>query len=279
MFHMPLFIFTTGYLCNFNMKEIWTKYFPVYLFGQIIYTLTEYINNGTIKSIWEMSINPNWLMWYLFSCMIWIVLFPFLNRSTEKKTIGSFVIIALAAGFFPWIGQKFSLSRSIVFFPFFAKGYFARKKRTNEQNKTQKYIAFILFVICAFIIMMEDDYIYLFERSPYNDGIRSLFNRIVHLTGAFATIRLALVCVPKQNIPLITFFGKNTLSVYIIHGIVIEIMSMFKIPLLISSILKKSISYYPWRIGIIVTTIFFLSILVIIGIKSLEKQIYCFLKS
>lgn len=116
LFHMPLFAFLSGLFLKDSTGCLrqFRRILPLYLLCQ-----------GTAVLLGQTSWHtPWWVLWYLLSLCFWLpggALLCRLNR-------GKWLILALSfaagclAGEIEWIGRPFSLSRTIVFFPWFCLG-------------------------------------------------------------------------------------------------------------------------------------------------------------
>jgi fucose 4-O-acetylase-like acetyltransferase len=118
-FHMPAFVFLTGYYARFEPKKIVLKLIVPYIIFQVWYV---YFSGNRLQFT-----PPYWILWYLFAVIIWKLLLPLCEKKLKLSLIIA-VIIALLAGFDDTIGYYLSLSRIIVFFPFFLLGNLLSKE-------------------------------------------------------------------------------------------------------------------------------------------------------
>ena len=65
IFHIPLFVFISGYLAKFKIKDI-MKLFIFYFVFQILYLLfVNLVLNQALKN--TLFTIPYWILWYLFA--------------------------------------------------------------------------------------------------------------------------------------------------------------------------------------------------------------------
>ncbi len=236
-FHMPLFIFLTG---MFGRKTIMQKRFDrvfgflaMYLFLRLIY----HVAGILIYHDFSLSLKPdNSVSWYMFAMFI-----SFLVTIAVQKFRPSYVLIlaialACLAGEDASIGLNWSLSRIIVFYPFFYAGFCLDPERTEEaiDQKSVKIGALVLLLLWAAVCLGMTDRIYWIRtlmtgRAPYQElGAYAKYGMILRGLYYPAT---ALICaavaaiVPKRHLPVLTeCVGQRTLQIYGLHYLLIEIL-------------------------------------------------------
>lgn len=225
MFHMPAFVFVSGYFSKRNnlLKLIKTLLIP-YLFFQIFYCFYIPIIKGSDGIITKVF-NPNFALWFLLSLFLW-------KLSIEKLVMVRGVVFlsflaSILVGFDTGIGTFASLSRTIVLLPFFILGYkFEKEKFMKFASKNWVKISALLIIIAfnviCFFICDKISLSYLVYKANYNVlGLKklSVFVRMgtlssaVILTGAFA------VFIPRKKIR-ISYIGERTMPIYLLHSFV-----------------------------------------------------------
>lgn len=231
---MPFFAFISGYFCkSFDAKKLkdgTIKLLETYLAVQLIWDIVPGFIEGTfsLKSI----ILPHATLWYLVSLCTWRAMSFYLVPRFEKKYLLIFSVLAcFLAGFLPFIGLEFSLSRTFVFYPFFLLGNYTQDNDINLVRSQPKIMssAIILLVIAL---------------CYYFHSYSSLTNRLIWATNAYSSIdndiftisllRLVLafvafiiMCCIINVVPDIKTFrrlGKDSMLFYIYHGIIIAIL-------------------------------------------------------
>lgn len=120
-FHMPMFVFLSGMFARFDTRRIARRLVLPYVVFQTIYCVFSIRGQHPLAYT-----TPVWVLWYLLSLILWHLLLPFLDGGAKKQFavfIGS-VLAALLVGYDATVGYWLSFSRTVVFFPFFAAGYY-----------------------------------------------------------------------------------------------------------------------------------------------------------
>ena len=129
VFHMPLFVFVSGYFAKkiykngqYNFKKILylIKAYIIFVIAiQIVYALCGFRDFSEIN-FFSQSGAP----WYLFAMIVWYLTIPVIRKYKEIPVLIVTVALALIAGYFKNIGDFLCMSRILVFGPFFYLGYY-----------------------------------------------------------------------------------------------------------------------------------------------------------
>ncbi len=244
-FHMPVFVFVSGYFANFSIKRTLKKLLYPYILFQILYLLfARHVLD--LDNLIQFT-TPYWLLWYLWAMVIWTLMIPLIkNGKIEQKAIMLLLatIVAITIGYVSVIGRIFSLSRIFVFFPFFMCGYYAKEwnskevNRVNIQSILKTYKTLIILVLCICIIGIIGycmgqyrviDRNWLYEAVSYQDGAYTIKFRILHLSVGVVWLLFLLVIIPNKNIPILTHIGINTMPIFLMHGFIIKMIGKYKI--------------------------------------------------
>ena len=87
IFHMPVFILTTGYFAKINKSKIKNLIIPLYLIFQTVYFIIDKFFLNKSITILDYLLRPHWIMWYLFSYILYIISIPILNKMKNRKII------------------------------------------------------------------------------------------------------------------------------------------------------------------------------------------------
>ena len=145
IFHMPAFVYVTGKFAKPKKKKI-IFFLLLYVVFQMLYTpFLQRFYDPTIKF---SLITPQWILWYLMATITYLLASYIIpsSPSLKQKKIGIFIsfLISILVGFLPFVGLEFSLSRTLVFFPFFlmgkweGKGELEKGENENEKCKEKK---------------------------------------------------------------------------------------------------------------------------------------------
>ncbi len=220
LFHMPVFVFVSGYFGKFGLRQMLDKIWMYGLF-QVLYILFERLIKGAQTPL--QFTTPYWILWYLFVMIFYTALIPLYQVKSNKKRVFMLmasVMLSLAAGYFDGVGYPMSLSRFFVFQPYFLLGFYAKDM---QLPKVGRKTALALVAGCALSLGVA-------FLPPVTS--RMLYGSGSYGSTADACIRLLLfaaACVwigafwvakdtLKKKIPLVSTVGKNTLSVYLLHG-------------------------------------------------------------
>ena len=231
-FHMPAFIFVNGLFSKRAVREKDYKkvfeFIVLYLFIKvIIYTSAIFVGGS---NDFEFSlISEKFIPWYAL-CLAEFYLITILLQDVDKKYLFLFsVFLACISGYDKDLGSFLSLSRTIVFYPFFYLGYCLDANKLYDTVNKMKYklraIAFfiVIGIMVYFFIEYFDDLIrFLNGCFPYDEikivGKCGALYRLIYYPIVFVSIfSLIAICPNKESI--ITLWGKRTLNVYALHYI------------------------------------------------------------
>lgn len=262
IFHMPLFIFISGYLSkNFykmKRKAIRNLLIPYIIFNMIWYTAV-YI--GTRRAMFSV-LYPGWTLWYLLSLFFWRITLKYLIKFKHILLLS--FIAGVLVGLIPSIGSILSISRTIVFLPFFLLGYYATEEHLEKIKSFKSEYAItgiLVFLLVAIYIVKNDlfNYKFLYNSYSYNALEVSLFEgtifRIFLYFGAIIFSICVINLVPRKE-QFFSKIGKTTMNIYVFH-IYLVMLVYFFIP--------------KWNIGLLQNILILISPFIIIFILSRKK--------
>lgn len=221
LFHMPAFIFTTGYLSkspNVFKKESYLKLLLLYF----IFNTVLMIYSWCIKDDSLLILKPYFSYWYLLSVIFWRLSVRFL--SNVKYILPISIVVSILIGFWSDVNNTLSIVRTICFFPFFLLGYkydFSLIKDKIKHGNNIKLIITSLITSMFFVsILVLSKYLRLdinILLYKHYDDFYDFLIRILLLTIGFSSIFLLYFSIPNKNIPLLTKIGKNCLFIYLAH--------------------------------------------------------------
>ncbi len=247
LFHMPVFVFISGYLSK-NIEKgrknaVKTLFIPFLFFNTIWNVVEMYLqyfpgnNAGEITNITLFSFfTPGWALWYIFSMFLWKIFLPDLLKIKNIFIIS--IIVGIAARLFSELGTFMALSRTLSFTPFFLAGYYTSEKKLHELRKfgqvpsiliTGIGIALAILFVKLFNIPGE----FLWADRSYNHFeigiIKSVILATLNYGIGFLFIYVFANLVPKKE-TFLCKLGRNTLSVYLLHtyfiGVVLGVCSL-----------------------------------------------------
>ncbi len=223
-FHMPLFIFISGYFSKSQntlsyKKNVSAILLPYILFS-ILWSLQVSIRNKHLS--FDIFIPP-FHLWYLLSLFTWRVLLPYVQ--TLKFPIIFTVMLSLIVGLSPSIGWEMSLSRTITLFPFFILGSKCSPTILHRIH-TKKYFALVGFILlitlgyCVARFSLFNWSIFFWAQS-YKEAGHSYMGgfalRSIAILLAIG-IGLALIVLTPVKKVFFTSLGSRTMLVFILHG-------------------------------------------------------------
>ncbi|OUM66307.1 hypothetical protein PIROE2DRAFT_6545, partial [Piromyces sp. E2] len=242
VFHMPYFIFISGWFAKFNQKKILRHIIFPYIFFQSTYQMIDILVHYTEGLTFSFT-TPYWNLWYLFTFLCYNLLLPFFEIKKKRSAIiiiGCSLLFVLLSYFVENINMDYflSLSRSISFLPYFLAGYYSPRifqvdkliEITNKKKIRWSIVFAVVFISTeTFFIWMDIP-----DGSIYRVGLENNFKYgfaipSIMLISNISFISLTLLLIPNKKIPYITFIGQNTMPIYIAHVIVILLIRKIKL--------------------------------------------------
>ena len=231
-FHMPLFVFISGYFTNVeNRDKVFKgllKLIETFIIFTIIHTLFLLRDGASIINLLHI---PHWTHWYLLSLIYWrlfLYILPLSIRNNYLKLLFLSVALCFVMGWVP-IGAAFSFHRTFSFLPFFILGYVAAQTGTINRIKLSPILAFVIltavfwvyFEIPRISTLLLQHYGYFRHSIIY--GFPPLYFLLFRIGWLFFA-GLMSVCflsvVPRKEYRW-THFGQLTLFIYMYHSVIL----------------------------------------------------------
>lgn len=237
-FHMPAFVFVSGYFARYSPKKILFRLVWVYVLFQVVYILFDNMLFGNSAPV--QFFTPYWLMWYMLVMVYCYCLIPFIDVSSTPKRIfivALSVAISLLVGFDDNVGRFMSLSRFFTFLPYFIAGFylgksglpFAERRADLAHRKRIALLAAVAAATVSTAFVLTCDAItpnVLYGASSYATAGYGPFLKGALILVAAAFIALLVLAMPNRRLPLLTTAGAGTLSIYILHGFIVRALSV-----------------------------------------------------
>ena len=205
LFHMPLFAFLSGlflHSCGGCLRQL-RRLLPVYLLCQ----------SGAAALGLTPWHTPWWILWYLLSLCLWLALAALLLKLQRGKWL--ILLLSFAAGCLAgnaeWIGRPFSLSRTVVFFPWFWLGVLLPPELPWHRLRLPSLIA-------AALLRPEMSAVTLYHAAPCAPSVRLECYLCALILGA-----LVLGWCPRWRFPW-SRAGADTMPAYLLHGPVVRLL-------------------------------------------------------
>lgn len=236
IFHMPAFIFVSGYLSKKPqnvLKNVKNLLIP-YVLG---YTLTWYAQIWLGNSMDYEILRPSGtVMWYLLALFAYRLTIEAFGKI--RFLIPFSILLALWAGTRPEFSTYLSVSRIVVFFPFFAAGYLWDSKHTAAIRKFKgkgviPLIALLLLVAVPHYMISNEMPVDIFRGNHTYElsGLavtEGIIIRLLMYLVSFVVIMALFAILPDRKLPW-TFVGRNTMGIYFFHYPIMIIMNELKI--------------------------------------------------
>lgn len=240
LFHIPAFIFISGYFAKFNPGKIVRSLICPYIILQIAYLLFHNLIIIEEKEFTLQFTKPYWLLWYLMAMSFYYLLIPFFQTQDKHRqilTISVAIIVSLLAGYDSSIGYHLTLSRFLVFLPYFLAGQYFRTDHEQITDKWQSsqllriftnITAFTGAVYSVFYILNTRLSSYVLYGSLHYAKLNyGPATRLLLLLFAACWIIILFRLIPDKKIPFASYIGKHTFWIFVLHGFVVELIEKY----------------------------------------------------
>ena len=225
-FHMPAFIFISGY---FSKKElpfltIVQRLAVPYIAYEVIYYLwyTLIVHKETDLRL----LNPKFTLWYLLALFLWRTITPYV------KKIPGYLILAFIGGFLIGFSNMennlLTIPRALVYYPFYLAGTLF-DRTTLDKFRTPKgrllacagiglvisFLTAAAFSKAAPMQVFYGRYNYISMKQGIAEGL--LWRVLLYLIGFFMTYALIILITDKKL--FFSYIGTRTMAIYLFHGL------------------------------------------------------------
>ncbi len=235
LFHMPLFVFISGYFSkntikNNNKNKI-ISYFILFILLTFLY---EVLNCIQYKTMNYSLFTVGGISWYLFAMVGWYLISMITKKVNKKYLLILTICLSLIIGYDSSVSDFLVLSRIIVFYPYFLLGQICEEKYIKKiiNNKRLKYFSITMLILWGVICLFFIDIVYnirpiLTSRTPYEDlayfkNFGALLRLLFYLSSIITGIAI-LSLIPRKKI-FFSKFGSRTLAIYFFHYIVLRVI-------------------------------------------------------
>ena len=229
-FHMPAFIFISGYFSKKTMtfeKLIQKLVIPYLVYEMLYYLLYVFV----IHKDTGLYLNrPKFSLWYLMALFFWRIATPYI-----KKIPGS-IFVSITAGLligFSQLGNFFSIPRTLFFYPFFLAGYYFQESWFETVRKKWKFLAsslacvLLLFFGGVFAGSIQLTPWIFYGRYSYEDmGMTPGIGMLVRLGCygiSFLLVFTLCAVIPKKK-HFFSVLGLRTMPIYLFHGLIYSVL-------------------------------------------------------
>ena len=221
LFHMPAFIFASGYMSKSERSQSKKSLLKLLLY-YLVFNTGMMIFLNVFKGTQVNLLTPYNSYWYLLSLIAWRATIKDLSK--VKGILPISIIIAILIGFWPEFSNVLSIRRTIAFFPFFLLGYTYEKEKLTEMlekknlKKTLIYLGVLITAVIGLFVFvnMKNISLNMLLMGTYKTPIDTLYRILIFVIAIIMTI-LVLLVTPNKKIPLISNIGRNSLLIYLVH--------------------------------------------------------------
>lgn len=240
-FHMPLFAFLSGLFLTRKehcLKQCKRTFF-LYLLLQSLSVMF-----GKAKP-WT----PYWHLWYLLSYTMWSGLGYLWFRHGKGRGTRLILILSIAlgcaVGYISAIGRMLSLSRTIVFFPYFWAGLLCC---SDQEWKRLRMVGILAFGFgLAVLGAMEVPVHFFYQADSYDTVQNGALQRLLCYVIGAAMCLFLLAFIPDKRFPF-SKAGADTMPAYLLHAPIILFLREREIPWLLCPILCAVLLYMIFKL-------------------------------
>jgi fucose 4-O-acetylase-like acetyltransferase len=237
-FHMPLFIFLSGYFSK-DAKKAQDRAFERFLLPYIVWEFVWFAINKLSGWNSDFSFAVPWFAFWYFLTLFTLSLFlPILARI--RFVVPLLFVLALVSGLYVDYGGPFSLGRTICFSGFFMLGYYCDRTVLEKIRKHRiPVLIMAALVVAALIYLCLSTYarsrLGKIERSlwlaeayrstPIAPAEGSIIRSII-MVSAFFLGGFIIAFTPRKKTYL-SVIGKNSLTVFVIHGFIVDLFNRY----------------------------------------------------
>lgn len=233
--HMPLFVFLSGLFLKEETRCLRQGRRMLLLYLCLQAPIALFSGGGV--SLWR----PYWHLWYLLSLSCWSYLawlwlrlerrFPRLRSSWVRVGL---VVWALGAacgvGFVPWVGRGLSLSRTVVFLPFFLCGLFCPRELPWRRLRLLGLGGLALAAAGFFLRGREIPTALFYQAEGYGGlGAQGAALRLLTLLMGAGLSLFLLTFVPERRLSF-SKLGTDTMGCYLLHAPLVLALRAIPLP-------------------------------------------------
>ncbi len=229
LFHMPVFIFISGFFSKKNDSDDYYKktisncLIPYILFN-FLYRMMG--SGGNVLTSLLGFTRPKWTLWFLVSLFLWRIFIK--PISMFKGAFYLSVLLSLYVGFTE-LGKFLALARTFGFLPYFLAGYLIPEAYIENVRKLKKGYALFAFAFAAVSLLVIQktgaEISALYMSTPYKDMSGSALPgvRLLILATGFICIS-GFILIASEKHSIITVMGKNSILIYLVHSGIIRVL-------------------------------------------------------
>lgn len=228
-FHMPAFVFISGYFSK--KKASLRKLFGGIVIPYFVYELLYFVLYHLLdKETGFYFTRPKFSLWYLMALFFWRLLSPYIRK------IPGHMILMTAAGLLVGCSQLdnfLSIPRTLYFFPFFLAGLhfdssllYRLRTRRNRMLSLGLLGGYLIFLFTDNFHRHLTPWIFYGRYSYLDMGYTAAEGAAIRLlcyAFSFVLLFLLLLALPDKVCGF-SVLGERTLAIYVCHGFIFSIL-------------------------------------------------------
>ncbi len=238
LFHMPAFVFVSGYFSkgyarrNTGNPDKLVGFLILYLIFQFLIWVVNCGFSGKFSSFPLFSAGT--APWYMLCMFFWYLVIPYYVSVGKYAGLMAAVIMGLLIGTDHAAGTFLSISRCVVFFPFFVAGFYYDKTDAGIKNnirRVKKGLSTVFLIGTFFVLRGVESKITPFLAVIYADKSYNTMNisnqagivyRLIWYIICCLFIVALLIIVPERKL-FFTVIGQRTMGIYIVHRLLRDV--------------------------------------------------------
>ena len=236
MFHMPAFVFVSGVFSKKYMEKGAPQlnklagYFILYtIYKTVLWLLFCHYQGQAFKfDLFSEGSAP----WYLLAMVIWLLILPVFAKLNFTPGMILALFIGIFIPFSDSLGIFLSMSRVVIFLPFFIGGYYFKPGYIEKFKKSiYKIPAVLILILVAIFVITNIDFITRYNNLLYADHSYAFLHTSVanalllkigwYFMASLMLFALLILC-PKKKF-CFSYIGSRTLAIYIFHRLIREV--------------------------------------------------------
>ncbi len=223
-FHMPAFVFISGY---FSKKELSLgtcirKLAVPYLICDILYYLlyTLILHQETVLALHK----PKFTLWYLLALFFWRVITPYVKRIPHYMLLA--IVAGLLIGCSDMESNFLTIPRALVFYPFYLAGTVFDKEKLQRIRHRKPAALLLILCLCTVVIFWglqtKIPMQIFYGRYSYSFMKQSLFQGVIYRCLAYLigfSMTLAVLVLMSEKKLIYSYLGTRTMAIYLFHGL------------------------------------------------------------
>ncbi len=224
-FHMPAFIFVSGYFAKYSKRKIVSSLIYPYILFQSLYLFFDAsLINQDPQALKFQYATPFWLLWFLMVLIFYYLLIPFMEGTNPMLLMIVGCMVSLVTGFDQSIGYYMSLARFFTFLPYFILGIVWKQLKIEKLLKSHLFrLLNVICVLATCYVLGKHTYVsnpMLYGSNSYANAEYTILIKGILLLCGINWILFFMWIFPGTKIPGMSLIGKNTLTVFLLHGFI-----------------------------------------------------------